>query len=166
MLAGDVKEDADGQEGDNQARAAVRDERKGNTGQRSQSEHGCEIDHGLPRHERDEPSRQPLPEGIGARERDPETGIGKGGIGGDHGGHSQKAELLADDREDHVRVRLREVVDLRHSVTQADAEDAAGSHSDQRLHGLEACALRILPRVEEAEDARAPIRLEPDRDQA
>jgi len=51
-------------------------------------------------------------------------------------------------------------------VAEAHTEDAAGPHPDQRLHGLEAGALRILPGVEEAEDARAPVGLEPDRDQA
>ena len=63
-------------------------------------------------------------------------------------------------------MRLGQVVDLRDAVAEPDAEDAAGAHPDQRLHRLEARALRILPGIEEAEDACAPVRLEPDRDEA
>ena len=44
--------------------------------------------------------------------------------------------------------------------------NAARADADHRLHGLEAGALRVVPRVEEAEDARAAVRLEPDREQA
>src|SRR5260370_35909782 len=47
MPAGDVKEDAYSEERDNEARAAVRDERQRNPGQRSQAEDGCEVDHRL-----------------------------------------------------------------------------------------------------------------------
>ena len=48
-------------------------------------------------------------------------------------------------------------------MAQPDAEHAARPEADQRLHGLEAGTLRILPGVEKAEDARAAVRLEPDR---
>ena len=40
---------------------------------------------------------------------------------------------------------------------------AARADPDDRRHVLEARALGVLPRVEEAEDAVAPIRLDPDR---
>src|SRR2546425_9450690 len=38
--------------------------------------------------------------------------VGERGIGGDHRRDSQQSELFADDREDHVGVRLGQVVDL------------------------------------------------------
>ena len=44
------------------------------------------------------------------------------------------------------------------------AGDPARAHADDRLHGLEPGALGILPRVEEAEEARPPVRLGVDRD--
>ena len=83
-----------------------------------------------------------------------------------HGGRADEAELLADDGEDHVRVRLGQVVDLLDAVAEPLADEAARAHADHRLHALEAGALSVLPRVEEAEEARAPVRLDPDRDRA
>ena len=44
--------------------------------------------------------------------------------------------------------------------------NAARADPDRRLHDLEAGALRVAPRVEEAEDARAAVRLDPDRERA
>ena len=38
--------------------------------------------------------------------------------------------------------------------------------ADHRLHDLEAGALRVVPRVQEREEPRAPVRLEPDRGRA
>ena len=58
-----------------------------------------------------------------------------------------------------------QVVDLLHALPEALADDAARAEADQRLHRLEARALRVGPRVEEAEHARAAVRLDPDRDQ-
>src|SRR5512141_1691872 len=52
MATGDVKEDPDRQEGDDEAGAAVRDERQGNPGQRRESEHGREVDCRLPADQR------------------------------------------------------------------------------------------------------------------
>ena len=63
-------------------------------------------------------------------------------------------------------MRLREVVDLADALAEADAEHTTGAEADHRLHGLEARTLRVLPRIQEAEKARASVRLEPDRDEA
>ena len=69
---------------------------------------------------------------------------------------ADEPELLADDGEDHVGVRLGQVVDLLHALAEPVAEDVARAEADLRLHDLEARALRVLPRVEEAEErARA-----------
>src|SRR5437868_6018553 len=57
--ASDVKEDADRRELDDEARAAVGDERQRDSRQRREAEHGCEIDHRLPGDERDDPGRKP-----------------------------------------------------------------------------------------------------------
>src|SRR4249920_694928 len=70
MPAGDVKEDPHSQECDNEARAAVGDERQRNPGQRSEPEDGGKIDHRLPADEPDDPGRETLPERILASERD------------------------------------------------------------------------------------------------
>ena len=59
MTTRDVKEDADGEECDNEARAAVRDEGQRNPGQRRESEHGSQIDRRLAADERRDPGCEP-----------------------------------------------------------------------------------------------------------
>src|SRR5437763_536450 len=163
---GDVKEDADGQERDDERRAAVGDERQGNPGQRREPEHRREIDHRLAAHERHEADREALAERVLAPQRNAQAGVGERSERGDARRHADEAELLADDAEDHVGVGLRQVVDLHDALAQPRAEHAAGPQADQRLNRLEPGPLRVLPWVEEAEHARAPVRLEPDRDEA
>ena len=63
-------------------------------------------------------------------------------------------------------MRLGQVEDLLHTLAEADAEEAAGAHADHRLHDLEAGPLRVVPRMQEGEEARAAVRLEPDRSRA
>ena len=55
------------------------------------------------------------------------------------------AELLADDGEDEVRVRLGQVEDLLHRLAEADAEQAAGAERDLALDGLKAGVARVAP---------------------
>src|SRR6185436_3062247 len=165
-IARDVKEDPDAGERDHEARAAVRDKRQRNPGQRREPHHRSEVDRRLAADERGQAGREPLAEGVLALQRDLQAEVGEGAVGGDHGGRADEAKLLADDGEDHVRVRLREVVHLLNALAEAHAEDPAGAEPDHRLHGLEAGPLRVLPRVEEAEQARAAVRLEPDGEQA
>src|SRR5205085_9263151 len=104
-----------------------------------------------------------LPEGVAAGHCDAHARPREHGVRADDGADADEAELLADVREDHVGVRLGEVEDLLHSLTEPDAEDVAGAHPDQRLDDLEAGALRVVPWVQESEEAGAPVRLEPDR---
>jgi hypothetical protein len=165
MVRRDVKEDAHGSEADYEARAAVGHERERDSGQRSEAHDRAHVDGGLPADERRDSRRKPLPVRIAAVKRDIEARVGEDRERGDHARRADEAELLADDREDHVRRSLRKVVDLLHALAEADAEYASGAERDHRLDGLEAGALGIVPRVEEAEDALAPVRLEPDREQ-
>ena len=79
---------------------------------------------------------------------------------------ADQAELLADHGEDHVRVRLGQVRDLPDALAEPLAGEPARADPDHRLDDLEAGALGVAPRVEEAEDARAAVRLDPDRERA
>ncbi len=159
----DVKEDADGGEAGDEARATVADERERDAGERRDAQDGAEVDGGLAAHEGRQAGREPLPERVSAAQRDPEAGVPEGRVGEDHGGGAEQAELLADDREDHVGRRLGQVVDLLDALAEPDAEDPAGAERDQRLDGLEAGAFRVLPRVDERDEAGAAVRLEPGR---
>src|SRR6266498_5823247 len=119
----DVKEDSDGDELDNETRAAVGHEREWNSGQRREAEDGGEVDPGLTADERGQARGEPLAERITALERRLQAGPREEDVGEEHGGGSDEAELLADDGEDHVGVRLGQVVDLLHALPQALAEE-------------------------------------------
>src|SRR4029079_5635106 len=69
------------------------------------------------------------------------------------------AELLADDREDEVRMGLGEVEDLLHRLADAAPEQPARPERDLALDGLEPRVARVRPRVEERRQARAAVRL-------
>ena len=156
VIRGDVKEDPHGREQYDEARPAVGDERERDPGQRGDAEHGREVDGRLTADERRDPGGEQLPERVAAAQRDREAGERERGEGGDHGCRPDQPELLADHREDHVRLLLGEVVDLLDALAEALARDAAGADPDQRLDGLEAGVLRVGPRIEEAEErARA-----------
>jgi hypothetical protein len=159
---GDVKEDPDGSEADHEARAPVGDERKRHACERREPHDRAHVHSRLAANQRSQPRGEPLPEGIAAAEGDVEARVGKERERTDHREDADQAELLADDGEDHVRRCLGQVVDLLHALAEADAEDPSRSQGDHRLHGLEARSLRVMPGVEEAEDARAAVRLEPD----
>ena len=60
-------------------------------------------------------------------------------------------------------MRLGQVVVLDHSLAEPDAEETAGREADHGLHRLEAGAERVVPRVQEAEEAYAAVRRERDR---
>ena len=61
---------------------------------------------------------------------------------------------------------LGQVVDLLDALAEPAAEDAARADADQRLHVLEPGAERVVPGVEEGEQALAPVRRRPGREGA
>ena len=69
----------------------------------------------------------------------------------------RKAQLLADDREDEVGVRLGEVEQLLAARGEAHAGHSAAAERDERLAQLEAVAQRIAEGVEEGEDPGDPV---------
>src|SRR5205085_8083779 len=50
-------------------------------------------------------------------------------------------------------------MNLLHALTEPLPEEMSGAEADLRLDDLKACALRVVPRIDEAEDARAHVRL-------
>src|SRR3954453_10719716 len=73
MATGDVKEDPDRQEGDDEAGASVRAERRRNSGQRRHPDDRRDVDRGLPADESGEPRSEPLAERILAADGEPEA---------------------------------------------------------------------------------------------
>src|SRR6187402_3667201 len=123
-LSRDVKEDARRGERDNEARAPVRDERERDSRQRSETEHRSEIDQRLAANERRQAGREPLAERIAAAQGDPQPRVGERDIGRERERRTKQAELLADRRENHVRVRLGQIVGLLDSLSEAGAQPA------------------------------------------
>ena len=77
---------------------------------------------------------------------------------------AEETELLADDGEDEVRVRGRQVEELLPRQPETDSPDAARAERVQRLDDLVAGALRVRPRVQERQEALQPVRRDDDRD--
>jgi hypothetical protein len=71
----DVKEDAHRRERDDEARPPVRDERKRDSGQRREPEHGGKIDQRLAADECRQARREPLAEGIAAAQGNAEARV-------------------------------------------------------------------------------------------
>ena len=124
MADRDVKEDPHRRERDDQARAAVGDERERNSRQRRQPHHGGDVDRGLAADEDREPGRERLAEGVAAAQGDAEADVSEGRVRGDQCGGAHQPQLLADDREDHVRVCLGEEVRLFDALAKPAAEES------------------------------------------
>src|SRR6266508_2687773 len=122
----DVKENAHRGERDDEARAAVRDERKRDSGQRSEADDGREVDQRLPADEGRQAGREPLAEGVAGTKRDAQAGVGEDRVRGDHEARAEQAELLADRRE---RERSRD-----RPPTGEHAQRRAGDEQDRAEH--------------------------------
>jgi hypothetical protein len=83
MTDRDVKEDADGREGNDQARATVRDEGERNAGERREPHDRGDVDRRLSADEHREAGRKRFAERVAAAQRNPEADVGEGGISGD-----------------------------------------------------------------------------------
>ncbi len=74
-----------------------------------------------------------------------------------HDHRAEHAELLTDHGEDEVGVRFGEIEELLARRPEPQAEDAAAAQCEQRLHDVEAGILRVFPRIEKGQNARALV---------
>src|SRR5438067_6859713 len=105
-ITSDVKEDADGTEHHDEARASIGEERERDSGQRGGPDDSRDVDGGLPADEGCDTRGEPLGERILAGERDPDPGVREGAEGEEDERHPDEAELPADDGRHHVGRRL------------------------------------------------------------
>ena len=84
---------------------------------------------------------------------DPEAAHGDQREQAQHDERADQPELLADQREDEIGVRLGQEEHLLLALPEPDAAEAAGAEGDERLHELKAGVLRVRPRIEEGEQA-------------
>src|SRR5947209_14866351 len=162
-LLGDVQEHSRREHRDQQGRAAERDEWQRQAFRGQQTGHDTQVHERLGGDQHGDPERQVAAEGIGRSQTDPEPAPDEHDEEGDDGERAHQAELLADDREDEVGVRFREIEELLARGADALAEDSAVSEREPRLDDLEPAASRIGPRIDEREDAAQPVRRHPDR---
>ncbi len=75
----------------------------------------------------------------------------------DHDDHADKAEFLADHRENEVGMRFGQIVELLDAAAEAHAEPLAAPERNQRERQLIRLALRVavVPRIEVREDPLA-----------
>src|SRR5439155_289768 len=136
---------------------------QGQSLRRQEARHDPQVHERLRRDQDGDPERQVAAEGIGRPQSDPEPAPDQNDEEGDDGRGADEAQLLADDREDEIRVRFREVEELLAGRADALAEDPPVAEREPGLDDLKAAPARIRPRVEERDDAAQPVRRGPDR---
>jgi hypothetical protein len=82
----------------------------------------------------------------------------------DHHEHAGEAQLLGDHREQEIGVRFRQVEELLDARAQSHAGPFAAPERDERVRELVALAVRVRPRIHEAEDALQPVGRRDDED--
>ena len=155
--ARDVGEDAGAEHRDHERRAADRQERQRDARHGQQPDDRADVDHGLPDDPRGDAGGEQHAEAIGRALRDPEADEPEAGEQPEHEQAADEAELLADDREDEVGVRVREEQPLGAARAEPDAVHAAAPERDQRLRDLVAGVPLVVPRMQEREHPRAPV---------
>src|SRR5947209_10759308 len=105
-----------------QVRVAVRHERERHAGERRHAHDREEVERRLAEHECGQAGGEQLRVAVARELRYAEAGVGDHPVERGEGADAEDAELLADDREDHVGVRLRQVEGLLHRLAEALAE--------------------------------------------
>src|SRR5947209_7103852 len=121
-------------------------ERQGQPLRRQEARHDPQVHQRLRRDQDGDPERQVAAEGIGRPQSDPEPAPDQNDEEGDDGRGADEAQLLADDREDEIRVRFREVEELLAGRADALAEDPPVAEREPGLDDLKAAPARIRPR--------------------
>ena len=74
-----------------------------------------------------------------------------------HDGNADKAELLGDDCQQKIGMRLGQIEQLLHAAAQPQPQPFAAAESNQRVRQLVALAIGVGKRVHETEDALHPV---------
>src|SRR5690606_8678949 len=145
---------AERHQGGDQRRAAGGDEGKRDADDREAPDHHADVHQGLgqdPGRDRRGGDRD---EGVLVAATAPDYAHGEAAEEDEDEDSAEEAQLLADDREDEVVVRYRQVGPLLSRGTRADPPDTARTERPQSVHALEVQAGGVVPAVpEEAEHA-------------
>src|SRR4051794_10888967 len=120
--AGHVEQEAHRAEQDDERGGAGRDERQRHAGERREAENGVDVEQRLTQDQRRQARGEKLRVRADRGLRGPESRIGDHAVEREEAADARQAELLADDRQDEVGVRLRQVEDLLHRLARTQAE--------------------------------------------
>src|SRR5215216_1586081 len=149
-------QDAHGGEADQKARTAVAYEGQRHPGEREDDHSGTYVEDRLYGEHRGDARRHAPAQHRRRVEGDPEPGQRYEAEGGDHRYHTQEAELLPDEREDHVRPEFRHRGALA-ARTGAGPEETARLYGDHGLYYLVTRAVSGGPGVEKRHEPFAPV---------
>src|SRR3972149_2828579 len=135
-----VKEHSRREHRHEQRRAAERDERQRQALRRQEPGDDAQVHDRLGGDEDRDPQRQVRAEGLGGAEPDPQAAPREHDEQADDRQGADEPELLADDREDEVGVRLGQVEELLARAADALPEEAPVAEREPRLDDLEAAA--------------------------
>ena len=134
----DGEEDADREAGDEHGAASVADEGQGEALGGDQGDRHEHVDHRLQTQEQGDAEGQEATEVIPSVHRRADSAREEEAEEGDDHEHTHEAELLGEDREDEVRVPLREVArEGLATEPEALAREPARTDGDQGVHHLD-----------------------------
>src|SRR3989440_312218 len=156
-LLRNIQEHARGQQHDEQTRATVADKRQRNSFGWHHTEDDGEIDERLTKHHGSDAEREEAAEtvrrgkcrtqsapAVNSEERDDDNG-------------ADEAKLFRDDGKNKIGVRFGEIEKFLFAFHEADAREAAGTDSDERLRELKAGALRVHVRMKKYQQASLAV---------
>jgi hypothetical protein len=156
---GEGQQHPDGGQRDQQGRAAEGDEGQRDPGDRQQTDDGAHVDDRLAAQPGgDARGGEPHEQVVGVL-RDPDAGVDQDGEQGHHRERAQQAQLLPDDGEDVVGVRLRQPAGpLLLAGAEPLAEQPTGGQRVEALDRLVAGVLGVGERVAEGQQPVHPVR--------
>ena len=154
-LAREIEEYAEAGEGEEDRCPAVRDERERDAFRRHQGEDHADVEEGLHQHSRGNAEGEEACKGILRETGRAHAAIAEHHKEADDDDCPDEAEFLCDVREDEVRMRFGQIEKFLPAFHEAEAVEAARTHSDKRLDGVEAGLLRVLPWIQKGEHAVA-----------
>src|SRR5882724_4062178 len=140
-LLRDIEEHARGQQHDEQTRAAVADKRQRDSLGGYQAEDDGEIDQRLTKHHGSDAEREEAAETVRRRKCRTQSAPAVNGEERDDDNGSDEAELFRDNGENKIGVRFGEIEKFLFAFHKADAGEASGTNSDERLRELKARAV-------------------------
>ena len=153
----DTEQQPDAHERDDQGRAAIGDEGKGDARHGQGVDHTADVDHGLSQDPAGDPDGDKAREGVALAGGDPEAGPAEGAEAEEHDEGADEAEVAGDDRKDEVGVGVGQKAPGRHRRPEPAPGDPAEAERGERLHDLVARGRGVRERIDDRGQAVAAV---------